>query len=138
MVLVRIILRSLRVTISYISILFGLIFRTFHKKLTLSSAFFPLLFSVRVYVCFVYLNHSISIVCVSRERLIESNQQIYDFYKRVIFEKQKHCGEYIFDTSDLSIQCNTHSCCEDITGAVNMYLYECVSLLAPECTQWPP
>ena len=88
-------------------------------------------------VCFVYLHQFLQIVCVSQEEftLIESNQQIYDFYKRVIFEKQKHCGEYIFDTSDLSIQCNTHSCCEDITGAVNMYLYECVSLLAPECTQ---
>ena len=39
----------------------------------------------------------------------------------------------MFDSSELSIQCNTHSCCEDIIGGVNMYLYQCVSLFAPEC-----
>ena len=48
-------------------------------------------------LCFVYLYHftiSISIICVSREEvsLTESNQQIRDFCKRVIFEKQRHCG----------------------------------------------
>ena len=26
-----------------------------------------------------------------------------------------------------------NSCCEHITGGVNIYLYECVSVLAPEC-----
>ena len=31
------------------------------------------------------------------------------------------------------IHCNKDSCCEHITGAVNIYLYGCVSLLAPEC-----
>ena len=35
-----------------------------------------------------------SILCISRKELglTESNQQICDFYKRVIFEKQSHCG----------------------------------------------
>ena len=31
------------------------------------------------------------------------------------------------------IQCNKNSCCEHITGGVNIYLYGCISLLAPEC-----
>ena len=34
--------------------------------------------------------------------------------------------------SELFIQCNKNSCCEHITGGVNIYLYGCVSLLAPE------
>ena len=28
---------------------------------------------------------------------------------------------------------NTESCCEHITGGTNVYLYRCVSLLAPGC-----
>ena len=31
------------------------------------------------------------------------------------------------------IQCNKDSYCEHIAGGVNMYLYECVRLLALEC-----
>ena len=31
------------------------------------------------------------------------------------------------------ILCNKSSCCEHLTGGLNIYLYECVSLLAPEC-----
>ena len=30
-------------------------------------------------------------------------------------------------------QCNTDSCCEHMTGGANIYLYGCVSLLAPKC-----
>ena len=37
----------------------------------------------------------------------------------------------IFDISNLFIPCNTDSCCEYITGCVNIYLYGCVSLSAP-------
>ena len=73
-------------------------------------------------------------VCfVSREEvtLIESNEQIYDFCKRVIFKKQRP-GKYIVGISELSIQCHTHSDCERITSGVNIYLYGCVSLLAPQ------
>ena len=33
---------------------------------------------------------------------------------------------------ELFIQCNIDSCCEHITVGVNIYLYGCVSLLAPE------
>ena len=37
---------------------------------------------------------SSGILCVSWEELslTESNQQIWDFYKRATFEKQRHCG----------------------------------------------
>ena len=57
-----------------------------------------------VCVLFIY-TISISILCVSREEgsLTESNQQIYDFYKWVIFEKQRHCRKWIFDISELFI-----------------------------------
>ena len=63
----------------------------------------------------------ISILCVSHKEpsVIESNWQICDFYKWVIF-----------DISKLLIHCNTDSCYEDITGGVNICLYGCVSLLA--------
>ena len=49
---------------------------------------------------------SISIICVSQEEpsLIAPNQQIYDFYKWVSFEKKRHCGKYIFDISEIFIQ----------------------------------
>ena len=39
----------------------------------------------------------------------------------------------MFDISGLFIQCYTDSCCEHIIGGVNIYLYGCVSLLAPVC-----
>ena len=39
----------------------------------------------------------------------------------------------MFDISGLFIQCYTDSCCEHIIGGVNLYLYGCVSLLAPVC-----
>ena len=31
------------------------------------------------------------------------------------------------------MHCNKDSCCEHITDRVNIYLYGCVSLVAPEC-----
>ena len=47
----------------------------------------------------------------------------------LVFEEKRHC-----DISELFIQCNKCCCYEHITvvGA-NIYLYGCVSLLAPEC-----
>ena len=95
------------------------------------------------YVLFIY-TVPISIVCVSREELTltESNQQIHGFYKWVIFEKQRHCGKYLFNVImysidnylfELSIQYNTHSWCEHITSGVNIYLYGHVSLLLHKC-----
>ena len=47
--------------------------------------------------------------------LTESDQQICDFYNQ------------------LFNQCNTDSCCEHITGGVNIYLFGCVSRLKPVC-----
>ena len=41
-------------------------------------------------VIFAYLHHFYHF-CISREELIESNQQICDFYKRAAFEKQIYC-----------------------------------------------
>ena len=37
----------------------------------------------------------LSVFGVSQEEasLIASNLQIYDFYKRIIFEKKRHCGK---------------------------------------------
>ena len=40
----------------------------------------------------------------------------------MIFEKKINSGKYIFDISELFIQYNKDSCCEHITGGVNMYL----------------
>ena len=77
---------------------------------------------------------SVSIFCVSEEllSLTASNQQICDFYKWVIFEKKRHYGKKILNISELFIQCNTDNCFEHMTSA-NIYLYECISLLAPGC-----
>ena len=49
------------------------------------------------------------------------------------FEKKRHCGKWIFDISELFIQCWKDSCSEHITGGVNICLDWCVILLAPEC-----
>ena len=75
-------------------------------------------------VLFIY-TISISIICVSQKEPshIASNQQV----------KKRHCGKCIFYISELFIQCDKDSCCEHITSGVNIYLYWCVSLLAPEC-----
>ena len=95
---------------------------------------------VRMHVLLTYkisIGSSVSIICISQEEkdfsLIASNQKIYDFYKWVTFEKKRHIGKYILDISELFIQCNIDSCRENITGGVNIYLHESVSLLAPEC-----
>ena len=41
--------------------------------------------------------------------------------------------KYVFDISELFIQCNTDSCCEHISGGAYICLYRCVSLLTPVC-----
>ena len=63
---------------------------------------------VFVYVLFGYtisIGTSASIICVSQEDLsvIASNQNICDFYERVIFEKKRHVGKYILDISELLV-----------------------------------
>ena len=64
---------------------------------------------------------------------IKSNQQIYDFYKWVVFEKKRHCEKVNFDINELFIQCDTDCCFDHIPGGgVNIYLYGCARLLAPE------
>ena len=68
-----------------------------------------------------------------KNSIIKSNQQIYDFYKWVIFEKKRHCGKVNFDINELFIQCDTDCCFDHIPGGgVNIYLYGCARLLAPE------
>ena len=49
---------------------------------------------VCVLLLFIYAI-SVCIICVSQEvpSLAASNQQIYDFYKWIIFEKKRHCGK---------------------------------------------
>ena len=39
-----------------------------------------------------YNLHNYLLVSLEGLSLFESNEQIYDFWKRAIFEKQKHCG----------------------------------------------
>ena len=85
---------------------------------------------VCVCVCVFIYTIFISIICVSQEEpsLIAYNQQIYNFYEWIIFEKKRHCGKWIFDISELFItSCNKDGCFEHITGGVNMYLYGCQS-----------
>ena len=49
---------------------------------------------VCVCVLFIYTT-SIIIICVWQEdpSFIASNQQTYDFYKWIIFEKKRYCGK---------------------------------------------
>ena len=69
----------------------------------------------------------------------EPNQQISDFCKWVIFEKQRHRKD-IFDINELFIQRNTDSYCEHITGCVNIYLYlshwPCVCAVSSFVSVW--
>ena len=66
---------------------------------------------MRLYVCMAYLHISISILCFSLEGhgFIEANQQICDFCKKVVFEKEGHnelLSILIFDIGELFIKCN--------------------------------
>ena len=56
-----------------------------------------------------------------------------DFYKLVIFEKQRHCGPLQSELLYERVQCNTGSCCVHRTGGINIYLYLYVRLLIPVC-----
>ena len=64
-----------------------------YVHLTLFSVIFLWVLGVHVCCLFIY-TISVSILCVWWEELslIESNQQIYTFCKRLFFEKQRHCG----------------------------------------------
>ena len=52
-------------------------------------------------------------------------QQLSNFWK----EKTLQIVNFWYQ---LIIQCNTDSCCEHLTGGVNIYLYGCVGLLVSE------
>ena len=95
-------------------------------------------------VCFAYLYHIFQyIFFFSQEKNLVLLNLINRYIKSVTFEKQRHCGKlqskflrsanYSSNAilSKLFIQCNTESCCEHITGSINIYLYACVSPLAP-------
>ena len=62
---------------------------------------------VCVCVCVFIYTISISIICVSQEEpsLIAYNQQIYHFYKSIIWKRKDivKCEKYIFDISELLI-----------------------------------
>ena len=45
---------------------------------------------------------------------------------------KRHCGKWFFDVSELFIECDKDSCCKHTTCDVNIDLYECGSLLAPD------
>ena len=65
-----------------------------HKKggiCKIRGSVFLWVFGVHVCVLIIY-TISTSILCVSWEEIsVESNQQTSDFYKRVMFGKQRHC-----------------------------------------------
>ena len=84
-------------------------------------------------VLFIY-TISISVICVSQAEpsLTASNQQIYYFYKCIIFLKRRHCRNKISDIIGLFIHYNKGSCCEHVTGGINIYLDGCISVLALE------
>ena len=75
-------------------------------------------------LCFVYLHQFLQVVCVSQEEftLIESNQQICDFYKTVIFENKDIVESKFLISANYSFNA-IH------IADVNIYLYRCVSLL---------
>lgn len=80
---------------------------------------------MHVWVCVLFIyTIFISFICVSLEEAIyiASHQQIYDFYKRIIFEEKRH-GKWFFYINELFIQCNKNNCCccEHIRGGVNIY-----------------
>ena len=92
---------------------------------------------VCVCVLFIY-TISISINCVSREQpsLIPYSILSTDIWLLQVnnFYKEKTLRKVFFNITELSIQCNKDSCCEYITGGVNIYLFGCVSLImALEC-----
>ena len=61
--------------------------------LPLPNVTFFRVFGVCVCVCFVCLFTPFLSVLFVFHSLIASNQQIYDFHKRIIFEKKRHCGK---------------------------------------------
>ena len=71
-----------------------------------------------MYVLFIYII-LISIILVLQEErdLIASNEQVYDFYKWVIFEKKGIAENFFW--YQWVIQCNTGSCCEHMAIGVN-------------------
>ena len=69
-------------------------YHLFSYLVTLSSVIFLWVFGVFVLCLFApFLS---VFICVSQEEpslIAASNQQIYDFYKWIIFEKKRHCGK---------------------------------------------
>ena len=64
----------------------------------------------------------------------------YMTFTREQFLKRKDIKErkFLISVNYSVIKCNKGSCCEPITGCVNIYLYGCVSLLVPECAVCVP
>ena len=62
---------------------------------------------------------------------MESNHQICDVYKSIMFEKLRHCGTFL--CQQIFIRCNPESCSEHIKDGANIYLHDYVTLLAPVC-----
>ena len=104
------------------------------RLMVVTSYPFPLLsFSkclviVCVSVCVLFFyTISITIICVLQKALglAASNQQIYDFYNWVIFEKKKYIVESKFLISDKFIHYNTNTYCEEMA----MSVYSALSVL---------
>ena len=67
--------------------------------------------------------------------LIQSNQ-IFEFCKRVILEKQRHFRVDVYDKILTSVSCSfsvTHTCCKHKADGVHSYFYLGVSLLILVC-----
>ena len=65
--------------------------------------------------------------------LLGSNQQIYDFYKRIFLKNKNilNLCKVTFCISNLFIQWNTGSCGVYVTGDINICLYVCLYIGSP-------
>ena len=78
----------------------------------------------------------VSSFCILLEGLIfiEANQQALSaLWRGVVKALYTFSVKQTFKISELFIQYNTDSCCEQITGCVNICLHVSVSLLVPVC-----
>ena len=81
------------------------------------------LFTPFLSVLFVFHRKSLVLLYLIN-RYMTSDEQMNNFWKKKKLWKVNFWYRWI-------IQCNPDSCWEHITGRVNVYLYGCVSLLAP-------
>ena len=95
-------------------------------------------------MCYADLHHIFQYSLFHRKNLVLLNP-INRYIKSVTFEKQIYRGtlhsKFLISAnvssdviqSKLFIQYNTESCCEHMTGSINIYLHACVGPLCVPC-----